>query len=147
MASQLRRELALDAAAVGLLVLLREQLPRVVPVGDVLLLGAAALLLQGLARDLGRLVDARRSASPSRAVTCVCLESTVGVTAIVAGAALALGWATVRVNVKPVVWPASLAAVLAFGALTRDLVFDWRQVRIRREADHRARVGWRSRAA
>jgi hypothetical protein len=143
MESHLRRDIVLAAAAVGVLVLLRERLPRVVPVGDLLLLGAAALLLQGLARDLGRLVDARR-ATESREVTCVCLESTVGLAAIVAGGALALGWTTVRVKLGPVTWPASLAAVLAFGVLTRDLVFDWRQFRIRREADHRARVGWRS---
>jgi hypothetical protein len=143
MRSQLRREIALAATAVGMLVLLRARLPRVVPFGDLLLLGAAALLLQGLARDLGRLVDARR-ASESREVTCVCLESAVGLSAIVAGAALSLGWTAVRVNVAPLTWPASLAAVLAFGVLTRDVVFDWRLFRLRREADHGAKVGSRS---
>jgi hypothetical protein len=143
MKSQLRREIVLAAPVVGIVVLLRERLPRVVPLGDLLLCGAAALLLQGLARDLGRLADAR-GGSQSRTVTCVCLESTVGLAGVVAGAALALGWATLRVNLAPLAWPASLAAVLAFGALTRDIVFDWRLFRLRREADHQARVGWRS---
>jgi hypothetical protein len=141
--SQVRREIVLAAATVGIFVLLRERLPHVVPVGDLLLLGAVALLLQGLARDLGRLVDARRASEPRR-VTCVCLESTVGLAAIVAGAALALGWTAVRVNLSPLTWPAGLAAVLAFGVLTRDVVFDWRLLRLRREADHQASVRWRS---
>jgi hypothetical protein len=142
MGSGLRRELALAATAVGTLTLLRERLPRTVAVGDLLLVGAAALLLQGAARDLGRLMAAR-GASESTRVTCVCLESTVGLAAVVAGAALALGWTTVRVKLAPLTWPASLAAVLAFGALTRDVVLDWRQLRLRRDVDHRARVGWR----
>ena len=142
MKSHLRREIALAVVAVGILLLVRERLPRVVPLGDLLLLGAATLLLQGLGRDLGRLVEGRH-VPESRKVTCVCLESTVGLAAIVVGAALAFGWTTARVSLAPLTWPASLAAVLAFGAFTHDVVFDWRALRLRREADHRANVGWR----
>lgn len=136
-----RRELALDAAAILVVAALSPRLPQAPAIGDLVLFGAVVLLLQGLARDLWR-VRASRGEGETRAVTCVCVESTVGVTAIVAGLLLTLGLHAGSVRLPPMAWPIGAAAVLSFGTAVRNLVFDWRALRLRREPDHRARVIW-----
>ena len=144
MAARYRRELALLALGIGLVAALRRRLPHTVSLGDLLLAGAALLLLQGLVRDVGRLLAARRGGA-SRQVTCVCLESTLGLASVVAGAALTLGWAPVPFHVGPLFWPVAFGAVGLFGIATSDVVLDWRTFRVRREADHGASVVWRPR--
>lgn len=110
--------------------------------GDLVLAGAVVLLLQGLVRDLRRVAAARGAAS-ARAVTCVCVESTIGLTAIAAGLALTMGWHAGSVRLSPAAWPIGSGAVLLFGTAVRNLVLDWRALRIRHEPDHGARVTWR----
>ena len=136
------RELALDSAAIVLVAALSPRLPRSLAVGDLVLAGAVVLLLQGLVRDLRRAASAPRAAS-TRAVTCVCVESTVGVTAIVAGLLLTLGWHAGSVRLVPAAWPIGFGAVVLFGTAVRDRVLDWRAIRLRHEPDHSARVTWR----
>jgi|HubBroStandDraft_6_1064221.scaffolds.fasta_scaffold622784_2 hypothetical protein len=144
------RELALDVTATVIVAALSPRLPHALAVGDLLLAGAVVLLLQGLVRDLWSVASVARAARASasgepvtREVTCVCVESTVGVTAIVAGLALTLGWQSGAVHLPPVAWPIGFASVLLFGTGVRNLVFDWRARSLRREPDHRARVTWR----
>jgi hypothetical protein len=139
--------LALVTAAIALAC---ERLPHRVAVGDLLLAGALVLLVQGLTRDIGRWRSARAAARRATAsgtsganatrVTCVCVESTIGVSAIVAGAVLSLAWASLRVGMPAAAWPMGFAAVGAFGFLTKDVVIDWKQRRVRREEDHGAVV-------
>src|SRR5579863_6516862 len=140
------RELALDGAAILLVAALSPVLPGALAVGDLVLAGAVVLLLQGLARDLWRTATAPKAAS-TREISCVCVESTVGVAAIVAGLALTLGWHAGSVRLPAAAWPAGFAAVLLFGTAVRNVVFDWRALRLRREADHGARVTWRGGAS
>jgi hypothetical protein len=136
------RELALDGAAVLVVAALSPELPRSLPIGDLVLGGAVVLLLQGLVRDLWRKATAPKGGS-TREISCVCVESTVGLTAIVAGLLLTLAWRAGSVLLPPAALPIGFAAVLLFGTAVREVVFDWRALRLRREPDHGARVTWR----
>ncbi len=138
-----RVELALVAAAVVVTGLLSPRLPRNASLGDLLMVAAVVIFVQSLGRDLVRLRRARAGGSSASQVTCVCVESTVGLSAVVAGIALSLFWAPVRVPMAPAVWPLALAILALSGTLSRELVLDWRALRIRREPDHLARLAWR----
>jgi hypothetical protein len=138
-----RLELALVAAAALVVAIFDDHFPRIVPVGHLFVAAALALLVQGFLRDLVRLVSMRRRAT-TRAVTCVCVESVVGLTWIVTGLALSLGRERATVPMGAIGWPLALACVGIFGTATREIVFDWRARRLRREVDHAARVAWRS---
>jgi hypothetical protein len=117
-------------------------------------LGAAALLLgQGLVRDLLRLraaraaraarAEAAEAAGPVRTVTCVCAESTIGVVAILVGLSLVISASAVVLRVPHFGWCAGVGGVLLFGFLVRNVVFDWRALRLRIERDHAALVVWK----
>ncbi len=98
--------------------LLTNHLPRRVALADLLLCGAMFLLVQGLVRDLGRLwrerAAARREAAPLR---CVCLESTLGVGALVAGSVLLLAWTPIVVPAARAAWPLGVVGLGAFRVL------------------------------
>lgn len=106
-----------------------------------LVLGGVVLLASGLVRDLARIALEGRPApaEPDRhpGELRLCLESTLGLTAVAAG----LGWwwwsagppATVSLGALIL----ALAAVATFGHLTRNLV-----VVLRREPAHRNVVFW-----
>jgi hypothetical protein len=122
-------------------------LPARIELGSAVL-GAAALLLgQGLVRDLLRLRAARaarvEAPGPSRTVTCVCAESTIGVVAILVGLCLVFAASPLVLRVPRFGWCAGVGAVLFFGFLVRNVVFDWRELRLRFESDHTAPVVWK----
>jgi hypothetical protein len=146
MTTAARREvvaLAVVTAAAGAL---SASFPRLVALADLLLWGAVFLLLQGLVRDLGRLRRERTMAAMALRlpVHCVCVESTLGVGAIVAGSLLLLAWTPIVLAVSRIVWPAAIAGLGAFGFLTRHLVFDWKARRLRRDPEQPGPVGTRS---
>ncbi len=78
-------------------------------------------------------------------VTCVCAESTLGVSAIVGGIFLVFGTSPLVLPVPSLGWPMAVGVVALFGFATRHLVFDWRARRLRWEPDHAGVVVWRAR--
>ena len=96
------------------------------------------ILLQGFFRDLWLLREARRKSAttPPRATACMCVESAVGLTGIVAGISLVgfgLAW---PVGLSAAALTAAVGAVMLAGFLLKDFVFSWRPWRIYREKDH-----------
>ena len=113
-------------------------LPRPISVGTALVWASALGLLQGLVRDLWLLARARHTARAKvkRQARCMCVESTVGVTGIVAGLVL-LGAGSHR-TWGPGRWDWSLAVmvILGVGFTLKDYVFEWSPFRLRRDKDH-----------
>ncbi len=138
----------MEPFAIGVFVtvvaLSRAKLPAHIELGEALLLGAAVLLAQGLVRDLVRWRRTRTTGpSPARRITCVCTESSIGATAILAGILVLFGTTPTVVHVPSMAWPIAAAAITVFGFTTRHLVFDWRTRRVRWEPAHDGIVVWR----
>jgi hypothetical protein len=108
-----------------------------VEVGILVSGGALVLLVQGGIRDVWLLLRARRrKAEPVRIAACMCLESAVGLTVLLAGAALVgFGFAD-PVVLRPVSAGLAVGGVLATGFALKDFVFEWSPWRIRREKNH-----------
>ena len=91
-----------------------------------LVAGAALLLLvQGFFRDLWLLREARRKAAtiPSRAAACMCVESAMGLTGIVAGIALVGFGLDFSLGFSAGGLALVVASVMAAGFLLKDFVF------------------------
>lgn len=113
-------------------------LPADISVGA-LLLGASVLLLgQGLVRDLWLL--SRRKQGEQRGVRrealCMCMESTVGATGVVAGLVVLGSAIDSTLSTSPLLVSAVAIGVLVLGFAIKDLILDFRPFRIRREKDH-----------
>jgi hypothetical protein len=134
-----------EVASLGMLTLATaaaaRALPHRVALADVLLGGAAFLLIQGLLRDLERLARARREGAGRPAVQCMCIESTLGVSAIIAGTVLLFAWTPIVLAASRAAWPLGVATLGAFGFVTRNAVFDWRSGRLRIDPTHGAPPG------
>ena len=113
-------------------------LPADISVGA-LLLGASVLLLgQGMVRDLwllsrrkkGEQQDARREA------LCMCVESTVGATGVVAGLVILGSAIDSALSTSSLLVSTLAVGVLVVGFAIKDLVLDFRPFRVRREKDH-----------
>jgi len=139
-----RIERGLDgtALAAGLALLLAAPAARVLITWPMLVvLGGVVLLASGLARDLARIALEGRpvATAPDRrpGELRLCLESTLGLAAVVAG----LGWRLWSVGAPAPVslggLVLALAAVATFGHVTRNLVVVFRQ-----EPAHRNVVFW-----
>ena len=133
-----RTELAL-IPVVGVVVwLVAERLPAKIGIGSLLLAASVLLLFQGLVRDLWLLFKRRQQSQtgPRQEALCMCVESTVGVTGVVAGLILVGGAANSTVFVSQMLWSVLAVLVLAVGFAIKDFVFEWRPFRIRRDKDH-----------
>ncbi|MDX1512802.1 MAG: hypothetical protein R3174_03570 [Gammaproteobacteria bacterium] len=133
-----KAELFLIPAAAALTWLAAGALPERVSFGHLLLACAGLLLFQSLVRDLALLRRARREAksSPKPAARCMCVESALGATGVVAGGAiLASGYGGVVPMIGPV-WALTVGLVMALGFAIKDLVFEWNPWRLRRDKDH-----------
>jgi hypothetical protein len=131
-------ELLLIAAAATGSGLVRPLLPAMLPLWQIVLYASALLLAQSLVRDIAILIRSRQPSSnePRREAQCFCLESTVGATGIVAGAALAGLGSSMPVAISRWDFVLSIAGILALGFLIKDLVISWRPFGIRREKGH-----------
>ena len=100
--------------------------------------GALAILLQGFLRDLWLLREARRQApaTPVRAARCMCVESALGLTGVVAGVALTGIGLTRTCFLSPTGLTAAVAAAFVVGFILKDFVFEWSPWKIYREKNH-----------
>lgn len=131
-------------SVVAVTALARHSLPARIEVGEAVLGMAALLLVQGLVRDLVRLRGARAAAkSGAPRITCVCAESTIGATAILAGVLIVFAMTPVSLRVPSFAWPIGVGLVMVFGFSTRHLVLDWRERRLRWEPNHGGIVAWK----
>jgi hypothetical protein len=115
-----------------------------------IVLGASALLLaQSLVRDVAILFRSRRSAlkneTPKEA-QCFCLESTVGLTGVIAGLALIGLRSSHQIAMSRWEFLIAIAGTMALGFIIKDFVISWNPFGVRREKDHlNLIVRWKSR--
>jgi hypothetical protein len=108
-----------------------------VPLWQITLSLSALLLLHSLIRDVAILLRRRAAADgPRREAQCVCLESTLGLTGVVAGAMLAGLAGSAHVTIGRWEFSLALTATLALGFAVKDLVVSWNPLGLRREKDH-----------
>jgi hypothetical protein len=100
--------------------------------------GALLILGQGFFRDLWLLREARRqkAAAPAREARCMCVESALGLTGVVAGIGLVGFGLTRPVAVSAAGLAAGVAAAMIAGFLLKDFVFEWSPWKIYREKNH-----------
>ena len=109
-----------------------------VELGELVAGGALLILVQGFFRDLWLLRQARRNKAspPAREARCMCVESALGLTGVVAGIGL-VGLGLARpVMVSATGLAAGVATVMLAGFLLKDFVFEWAPWKIYREKDH-----------
>jgi len=115
-----------------------EHLPAQVSVGMGLLSASVLLLAQGLIRDLW-LISRRNVQTQNTSVhraMCMCVESTVGVTGVVAGLIVLGGSIDAKIPISHVLVVSVTTAVLIVGFVVKNYVFEFRPFRIRRDQDH-----------
>lgn len=141
-----RLELALIPVAAAATWAMGARLPAAPGVGALLLVGAVLLLLQGLLRDLWLLWRRRTAptAGQPRRMACLCLESTLGSTGVLAGLVVLGSGLPWRIALPGWGWGLLVGAVLALGFAIKDLVIALRPLRVVRDPDHlNIVVGWR----
>jgi len=115
-------------------------------IGELLAGAALLLLLQGFCRDLWLLRQSRRqpAAAPGREARCLCVESALGLTGIVAGIVLVGTGLAGPVVLSAVALAGGTGGTMLAGYLLKDFVFSWSPWRIFREKDHaQIIVRWR----
>jgi hypothetical protein len=123
--------------------------PSPMPVWQIVLGASALLLVQSLVRDVIILFRRKNSASNElrKEAQCFCLESTVGATGIVAGAALAALGSSTQVTIGRWDFFLAVAATMALGFMIKDWVISWKPPGLRREKDHlNLIVRWKSKS-
>ena len=133
-----KTELALIPLAGVAIWLFGYRLPEKIGIGSLLLAASVLLLLQGLIRDLWLLYKRRQLPQDGtrREALCMCVESTVGVTGVVAGLILVGAMADMTFRVSPTLFSILAVTVLAAGFAIKDFVFEWHPFRLRRDKDH-----------
>jgi hypothetical protein len=104
-----------------------------------IVLGASALLLaQSLVRDVAILFRSRglKSNEPRKEAQCFCLESTVGLTGVIAGLALIGLGSSDQIAVSRWEFSIAIAGTMIMGFLIKNLVISWRPFGLRREKNH-----------
>jgi hypothetical protein len=133
-----RVELGLIVAVAAAFSVGADALPERMAVGNLLLGASALILLQSLLRDLWLLAKARRNPPPNppRTGQCMCVESTVGITGVVAGLILVTCRIGTTLPMGRWSWCAFALASLGTGFLMKDYVAEFKPLRIRRDKDH-----------
>lgn len=126
-----RLELVVIALTLGAAAVLTADVSWSIPFGRLVGYAAAALLGQGLVRDVTRLVVRRLRGEvppPTTKLLCLCAESSVGVLMVAAGLGLTLLGIDQPVAVTRGVFVGGLTAVLVFGFVAKDWVLLLRRV-------------------
>lgn len=113
-------------------------LPDQIELGLLFVGASALLLLQSLIRDFWLLAKAHRKPQPSpqRVARCMCVESMVGITGIVAGLTL-FGWKIGKpVSMGHWTWSIFAALVMGAGFVMKDYVLETKPWRLRRDTNH-----------
>jgi hypothetical protein len=121
--------------------------PTAMPLWQIVLKLSALLLAQSLARDITILLGSRMSTAiaPRKEAQCFCMESTVGVTGVVAGISLAALGVSTHVVIPQWGFCLALLATMSMGIAIKDLVISWNPFGLRREKDHlNLIVRWKS---
>ncbi|MES1195245.1 MAG: hypothetical protein ABUL65_05070 [Opitutus sp.] len=107
-------------------------------VGGLITAASLVLLLQGFCRDLWLWLAARRAAEKPEphSAQCMCVESALGLTGIIAAAGLTAFGFGPDIAVTPFGRTAGTGAVLVAGFLLKDYVFEWSPWKIYRAKDH-----------
>ncbi len=131
-------ELIAIPVAVGLAVILLPRSGLTSELGEIIAGEALLLLLQGFFRDLWLLRQSRRSPSSNapRSVRCMCVESTVGMTGVIAGIALVGFGLSKPIHLSATAIVSAISSILVVGFLLKDFVFEWSPWKIYREKDH-----------
>lgn len=131
-------ELGLIVLVVGALMAEAKRLPISLELGSLLAIAALALLGQGFLRDLWLLARQRRTGGSAHReeARCMCLESTVGLSGVLAGVVLTAATVPVVVPLAGWVWPLTGAGVWGVGFLIKDVVIQWPPLKLRRVKDH-----------
>jgi hypothetical protein len=132
-----KTELAAIPLAFGLGAWLAPRPALALELGELIAGAALLILVQGFFRDLWLLRQARRRpATPGREARCMCVESALGLTGVVAGAGLVgLGFDR-PVTLAPAGFAIAMGLALAVGYVLKDFVFEWSPWKIYREKDH-----------
>ena len=137
-----KAELSLVACAVALSVPLRPWLPTAMAPGLLILSASGLLLFQGLLRDLWIKYGTRPDGEAGTKILCMCMESTIGTTGVIAGAAALLGGLGGVWSLPGLFWPLFALGVGSTGFLIKDLIIDVDHRSIRREKGHRSIIVW-----
>lgn len=135
-----KTELALIVIAAMIIWLVAQWLPARISVTHLILLLAVILLTQSLLRDIAILVLLRHKqggAGPARYASCMCVESTLGLSAVVcASALLLLGMFHREIAINRWGWTLSIFAVMLSCFLLKDFVLQWRPWRLYKDKEH-----------
>ena len=117
---------------------LAPQLPGQLTIGHLLLTMSVLLLLQSLIRDLFLLARTKRASSSDhkKAMRCMCLESTVGMTGILISIGMLGFGALPIILLNKWIWSGLVVLILGTGFVIKDLIIDSRPWRIVRDKEH-----------
>jgi hypothetical protein len=116
-----------------------QSLPAELSLGAACAVLALGLLGQGLVRDLYILKQMRqmpRAAQEAEEMSCMCVESTIGLGGVVVGVVLTAVGLTVQVSFSPMGWVAMAATTWLAGFLMKDWVIQWWPWQLRRVKNH-----------
>jgi hypothetical protein len=120
-----------------------------IPLWEIVLGASALLLAQSLVRDVAILFRSSRSSAKSelrKEAQCFCLESTVGMTGVIAGLALIGLGSSHQIEMSRWEFSVGVAGTMALGFIIKDFVISWNPFGVRREKDHlNLIVRWKSR--
>jgi hypothetical protein len=111
--------------------------PDSISVGRFVLSMSAIFLVQTLLRDLWLLASQRfEKGRPAQPMSAFCVESAVGIFAVVVGCGLLFIPLSTRVSLGNTGWSISIFLTMLLCFVLRDYVFQWRPWRIYKEPDH-----------
>ncbi|RLA13742.1 MAG: hypothetical protein DRQ59_04655 [Gammaproteobacteria bacterium] len=118
--------------------LLAPLLPARIGIGKLLLWTSALLLLQSLVRDFWLLARQKHNLEPGplTKARCMCVESTLGATGIVAGIIILGSGVDRLVTMNGWSWGLLVMLVMATGLFIKDFVVEWGPLRFRRDKNH-----------